>query len=146
MQRWNHHYVMGSWRQKPRTVCMESTHTSRPSPILDEVTKTIKNRSFLLASKNVIDHQVCLGPSVFALGRLKSSRCQKSSVSICLCPWSIPQGWKCSVSSSVVPSLCRSQGYQCRPSVCDPEGPIRVWKNLSGARAQWAKWWLSTAA
>ena len=59
---------------------------------------------------------------------------------------SIPQGWKCPGSSSILPSLCRTQGYQCSPSVWGPEAPSRRWLSLSGASAQWARQGMSTAA
>lgn len=66
----------------PRTVCMESAHTSHPSPLFEsEVTKTMENSEFFSTSKNEDNHQVCLGPSVFAVGLLESSRRQKSPAS-----------------------------------------------------------------
>lgn len=50
------------------------TPTSHLSPLFQgQVTKAIKNSYFLLTSKHVDGHQVCLGPSVFAVGLLKWS-------------------------------------------------------------------------
>lgn len=50
-----------------------------------------------------------------------------------------PSGWSCRESSSILPSQCKSRGYQWTPSLWPrPLATPQRWASLSGPKALWA--------